>query len=71
MEYAENCIHLKACRRMMKIGNFKHGRGCNSETCTAYDNSHVYTEEDCEKVLYGVINDVQNGYTDLLVSDYV
>jgi hypothetical protein len=37
MEYQENCIHLKACRRLCKIFN-KRGRGCN-ENCTAYENN--------------------------------
>ena len=39
-EYAEDCIHLKACRRMQKKVNTATGkhftRGCNAETCSAY-----------------------------------
>lgn len=37
-EYMEDCIHLKACRRLQKIGKSKghtFGRSC-TEDCTAY-----------------------------------
>lgn len=39
-DYMENCIHLKACRRLQKIGKSKghtFGRNC-TEDCTAYVN---------------------------------
>lgn len=41
-EFAEDCIHLKACRRARKLALKKGIAGghltlnCNSETCTAY-----------------------------------
>ena len=34
--YAEDCVHLHACRRLCKIAKVK-SRGCNAETCTAYE----------------------------------
>ena len=37
--YAEDCIHLHACRRMQLVAKskgFTYSRGCDKETCTAY-----------------------------------
>ena len=53
-EYMEDCIHLKACRRLQKIGRSKghtFGRNC-TEDCTAYISgdygNYVTAEEACE-----------------------
>ena len=84
IEYQEDCIHLKACRRLSKRLRAKGitiGRGCN-ESCTAYEtleeaikNSDevYYTYAEVEEVKYGACMDGQRGYYpgDLLVSDYV
>lgn len=44
MNYMNDCIHLKACRRMskriIKIIGLKISRGCNEE-CTAYQSGNV------------------------------
>lgn len=37
-QYADDCIHLKACRRMCKIAQI-YNRHCNAETCTAYESA--------------------------------
>ena len=50
--YAEDCIHLHACRRMQLVAKskgFTYSRGCDKETCTAYvpggDEKYVGAEE--------------------------
>lgn len=45
-QYMEDCIHLKACRRMSKLLTSKGvhvNRGCNEE-CTAYINYDHFDE---------------------------
>ena len=53
-DYMEDCIHLKACRRLQKIGRSKghtFGRNC-TEDCTAYISgdcgNYVTAKEACE-----------------------
>lgn len=60
----EDCMHLKACRRLCKIGKI-HGRGCN-EFCTAYEKkceNKEYIIDECINALYSI----QEGYS---VDDY-
>ena len=75
-----DCIHSKACRRFSKILRSKGlriGRGCN-DTCTAYqsiedfiDENNFYNKEEVESVMYGANQDGANGYTDIIIEDYV
>ena len=75
-----DCIHSKACRRFSKILRSKGlriGRGCN-DTCTAYqsiedlkDENDFYSKEEVESVMYGANLDGVNGYTDIIIDDYV
>ena len=53
-DYMEDCIHLKACRRVQKIGKSKghtFGRNCNAE-CSAYlsanDGEYLTPDEACD-----------------------
>ena len=53
-DYMEDCIHLKACRRVQKIGKSKghtFGRNCNAE-CSAYlsanDGEYLIPYEACD-----------------------
>ena len=53
-DYMEDCIHLKACRRVQKIGKSKghtFGRNCNAE-CSAYlssnDGEYLTPYEACD-----------------------
>ena len=77
--YAEDCIHLKACRRICKYHKINN-RGCTEDYCTAYQNINDFMEEydlynryEIEKVMNGAINDGHNGYYsgDVLISDYI
>ncbi len=76
--YMEDCIHLKACRRLCKKVKTKYygmqiARGCNSE-CSAYEPcSNYYTYEQVEAVMRGACKDGQRGFDagDCLVSDYL
>lgn len=76
--YMEDCIHLKACRRLCKKVRAKYfgmqiARGCNSE-CSAYESrSDYYTYEQVKAVMHGACNDGRNGFDagDCLVSDYL
>ena len=77
-KYMEDCIHLKACRRLCVIAKESYdinpfSRGCN-ENCNAYESiSDYYTSEQVEAVKRGACLDGQRGYDpyDLLVSDYI
>lgn len=73
MEYAEDCIHLKACRRLCKMHDIKTGRGCNTKTCTAYiSQREVYTKNEVKKVRNGTWDDCKYGLDkyDILVEDF-
>ena len=74
-----DCIHSKACRRFSKILRSKGlriGRGCN-DTCTAYQSiedfkdENFYNKEEVENVMYGANLDGTNGYTDIIIEDYI
>ena len=75
-----DCIHLKSCRRYSKNLRGKGisiARGCN-DTCTAYqsiedfkDENNFYSKEEVESVMYGANQDGVNGYTDIIIEDYV
>lgn len=62
-DWASDCIHLKACRRLSKIGNMRN-RGCN-DTCTAYTpnscDSYVTVDEAVRYARNGVQR-IQGGY---------
>ena len=54
--YADDCIHLKACRRICKFHKINN-RGCKPDYCTAYE-----TEEDFDN------KRVKNAYNSLVAS---
>lgn len=65
-EYMDDCIHLKACRRLTKIAKRDTGRiitrGCNAQ-CTAYMTNDDYVEEAalvCERL----VADAKSGYSE-------
>ena len=66
-DYAENCIHLKACRRLSKIVKAKNGfvaRGCN-ETCSAFtpDTGETYvTVNEAVKYARDGVQSIMDGY---------
>ena len=72
-DYMDDCIHLKACRRLCKIGKIN-SRGCNS-SCTAYETNEVrlYTREEVERVMRGAADAGARGYTggDNLIEDFL
>ena len=62
-EYAEDCIHLKACRRMCKYHNINN-RGCTKSYCTAYEpKSDFIKVEDAIEVARNLLKDMQYGYS--------
>ena len=79
----DDCIHLKACRRLQKMVLKKHGehiaRHCDTD-CTAYqtiveiaNEKGYYTDDQVYSVLRGACMDGKNGYYpgDLMISDYI
>ena len=56
--YAEDCLHLKACRRfslLLKKNGIIRARGCDPNYCTAYESKdEYYTREQVEAVKHGV-----------------
>ena len=70
-QYAEDCIHLRACRRLCVIGKVNN-RYCKSETCTAYESKSKYiTREAANYAVRQAALDGEEGYTDVLIRDYV
>lgn len=71
-EYMEDCVHLKACRRLVKIFKTKECRGCN-ENCTAYEpeSEKRYSRSQVQYAINRAAEDAINGYTDNLVEDYI
>ena len=74
--YADDCAHLKACRRLSKIAKDQTGKTITrycSENCSAYEGGPLYTREQVEAVKYGAARDGAEGYSggDLLISDYI
>lgn len=76
-DYAQNCIHLRACRRLCKIAKqyYKpiNNRNCN-EDCSAYEpDEPKYTYTQVVDVMHGACRDGANGYDpyDLLITDYI
>ena len=80
MEYQKDCIHLIACRRYSKLLKSKGisiSRGC-TDNCTAYQSiedfineNKLYTTEEVRTVMHCANNDGVNGYTDIVIDDYV
>ena len=85
--YMEDCLHLKACRRLCKkVKNENFGvsvlRGCNEE-CSAYQpckneddrttSERLYTREEVRAVMHGACRDGLNGIDpyDCLIEDYI
>jgi len=80
----EDCIHLKACRRVQKIAKAKYTglcipRHCDAD-CTCYQTLEEFLEENHdgyytrEQVQYAIERasaDAQDGYTDNIVEDYL
>lgn len=52
-DYAEDCIHLKACRRLCKYHNINN-RGCRKDYCTAYESrfDFIRMEDAIEEAFY-------------------
>lgn len=70
----EDCIHLKACRRLQAIGR-KHRlmvpRYC-TEDCTAYEpEKKLYTEEQVYRIIHGMEEYHGLPYGDDLISDFI
>ena len=72
----EDCIHLKACRRLTKISKCRN-RGCNS-SCGAYqsllnfkEENYLYDREQVTKVMIGACYDGSRGCTDNMIEDYI
>jgi len=72
-EFAEDCIHLKACRRARKLALKKGIAGghltlnCNSETCTAYvsgNDTAFVTVETALRVARDAFGMIRSGYGD-------
>ena len=42
-DYADDCIHLKACRRICKFHNINN-RGCRADYCTAYESKDDFLD---------------------------
>lgn len=78
ISYMDDCIHLKACRRVCKIVKAKYygmsiARGCNSE-CSAYEPCEdYYSREQVIAVMHGACKDGQKGFDpyDCLIEDYI
>ena len=82
MEYKKDCIHLKACRRYSKLLKSKgillcFGRGC-TDYCTAYQSiedfkneNNLYNKKEVNEVMHCANHDGVNGYTDIMISDYL
>lgn len=76
--FMEDCIHLRACRRLQKIAKgkgFTFARGCTAD-CTAYegdyrDEDKEYTRDDVQRAINGATRDALRGCTDNIVEDYV
>lgn len=79
----DDCIHLKACRRLQKVARVENktfvARHCD-ERCSAYEtedgfidncNERYYTYSEVITCIHGAVKDAQSGYTDLLPEDYV
>lgn len=66
IEYAEDCIHLHACRRLTKIVKDQFGktltRLCN-EHCKAYQSGDLVTVEDACDVARRLLRDMEYGYS--------
>lgn len=74
----DDCIHLKACRRLCKLKKIRN-RGCNMN-CSAYQNiddfaqenvGQIYTEQDVYTVIHGMENEYGLSYGNDLISDYI
>ncbi len=62
MEFKDDCIHLKACRRLCKMHNLRN-RGCN-ENCTAYESESDYIEKDVAiDISRQALRDMEYGYS--------
>lgn len=79
VEYADDCIHLKACRRICKFHKINN-RGCQKDYCTAYETiedftseNDLYTRTQVQKVKDGACYDGRNGLDegDCLIEDYI
>lgn len=62
--YQEDCIHLKACRRLQKICRTKYdikvGRSCNKD-CSAYEActlEQVYKVDDASRHIWRLLEEV-------------
>ena len=62
-DYADDCIHLKACRRICKFHNINNRR-CKKDCCTAYEpKSNFIKIEDAVEVARNLLKDMQYGYS--------
>ncbi|WP_337465024.1 hypothetical protein [Acidaminococcus timonensis] len=61
---AEDCIHLKACRRLKKLWHVKEPRGCNNN-CSAYVSGNtgvIVTAEDAVNYARAGVPSIRSGY---------
>lgn len=62
-EFADDCIHLKACRRMCKYHGINN-RGCTKSYCTAYEPKEDFIKVgDAVEVARQLLKDMQYGYS--------
>ena len=83
----EDCIHLKACRRMQKIIKSRYtglqiARHCTEE-CSAYEtfakgidywgceDEYKYTAKEVQYCIDRVYSDARAGYSDNSIRDYI
>lgn len=63
IDFAEDCVHLKACRRICKFHNINN-RGCRADYCTAYEpKSNFIKIEGAVEVARNLLKDMQYGYS--------
>ena len=72
--YMEDCIHLRACRRLQKVGESKghrFARKCDEE-CTAYETDKPMTREQLQDLINRVATYVggDGWYGELIPEDF-
>lgn len=76
-DYADDCVHLHACRRLCILAEQQTGRivvrHCLQTSCEAYQKGPLYDSDQMRIVINGAAEDGARGYDglDLLPSDYL
>ena len=64
-EYGDDCIHLKACRRVVKVLHDRKGRGC-TKNCSAYlsrDMGNFISVDDAVEYARDEASRIEGGYS--------